>query len=187
MNGADHVVKSAQIKGVFGTDSNGNPSSCIVNYSGTHRVNAEIGYANVGVRSVNGELAGDIFQIAGNTITTWQMGVDSYSSIARSRIMLRSTSGGNSGTIKSAGGSVSSSTTSEQTVTITGLYLPYIPATQEVSPQLCIDAVNGSVVYPQLDYINYDPSRSTTSQLVFVVKLKNSNSPMQLSIAAKLN
>ncbi len=185
LDGNDNRVESLIIKGCYATDSRGTPSSCIVMSSGTHYVNGLIGFGNVGIRFVGGQLMGKIHSV-GN-LTTWQSGFDSASTIIKSLLQITSTSGSNHQVIRGAAGAVNTASTSEQAITITGLQLPYVPSSSEVNPHLVIDAQSGSTIYPQLDYINYNPGASSTTQLAFVVKLKNSNSPMQVTVGAKLN
>lgn len=185
LDGEDNRVESFIIKGCYGTDSRGTPSSCIVASSGTHYVNGVVGFGNVGIRVISGHLMGRIHSL-GN-LTTWQSGFDTETTIIKSLLQITSTSGSNHQVVRGGAGAVNTASTSEQAISITGLQLPYVPASSEVNPHLVIDATNGSSIYPQLDYIMYNPAGSSTTQLAFVVKLKNNNSPMQVTIGAKLN
>lgn len=151
-------------------------------------MNLQITLGNVGVRfdgSADSVTSGRI--AADSAITIPFLNAGNLSTYIKSGLELVSALGSNHQVVRGASGAVNTSSTSEQTVTITGLNLPYVPHSSEVNPHLIIDATNGSSIYPQLDYIMYTPAGSSTKELAFVVKLKNSNSPMQVTIGAKLN
>jgi len=183
----DHNHLTGSIRGCFGTDSNGYIGTALaVNGGFNHTVDVRIGYSARGFWRTAGQLRGRIFNEGG--LGTWVSGFDGATdALSRAALELTSSSGGNRMVVKSWAGTVSASSTSDQKITISGLSLPYVPGPGEVTPYLSIDAYNGSSVYPRLASVNYVATESTTSSLVFVVRLQNSDSPMQLSIAAKLN
>ncbi|EOL9075038.1 phage tailspike protein [Cronobacter malonaticus] len=185
LEGANNRINSGVLKGFFGTDNRATPSSCIVASSGYHYINIAIGFANVGVRLVGGHLQGEIKNM-GN-LTTWQIGMESETTHNRAMLKLYSDSGSNIGVIRGGAGAVNTGITTVQTISITGLSLPYLPAASEVTPHIVIDASNGSSIPPQVDSITYIASSSTVNQLTFLVRLTNSNSPMQVTIGARLN
>jgi len=183
----DHNHLTGSIRGCFGTDSNGYIGTALaVNGGFNHTVDVRIGYSARGFWRTAGQLRGRIFNEGG--LDTWVSGFDGATDAgSRAALELTSTSGGNRMVVKSGAGTVSASSTSDQKITISGLSLPYVPGPGEVNPYLSIDAYNGSSIYPRVSAVNYVATESTTSSLVFVVRLQNSDSPMQLSIAAKLN
>lgn len=181
----DHNRLTGSIRGCFGVDSNGILGTALTVGSGNHRVDVSIGFSNVGYRVFGGACSGTIHSEGG--LNTWQVGFDTAGATAKANLNLSSAAYGNHSLVKSAAGSVSNTSTADQTITISGLSLPYVPASAEVTPHLSIDAFLGSIVYPRVSSINYVPGSSTTSQLVFVVRLQNGDSPMQLSVSAKLN
>ncbi|EPN9607050.1 phage tailspike protein [Cronobacter malonaticus] len=185
LEGANNRINSGVLKGFFGTDNRATTSSCIVASSGYHYINIAIGFANVGVRLVGGHLQGEIKNM-GN-LTTWQIGMESETTHNRAMLKLYSDSGSNIGIIRGGAGAVNTGITTVQTISITGLSLPYLPAASEVTPHIVIDASNGSSIPPQVDSITYIASSSTVNQLTFLVRLTNSNSPMQVTIGARLN
>ncbi|ELY4445659.1 hypothetical protein SMZ64_000824 [Cronobacter malonaticus] len=185
LEGANNRINSGVLKGFFGTDNRATASSCIVASSGYHYINIAIGFANVGVRLVGGHLQGEIKNM-GN-LTTWQIGMESETTHNRAMLKLYSDSGSNIGVIRGGAGAVNTGITTVQTISITGLSLPYLPAASEVTPHIVIDASNGSSIPPQVDSITYIASSSTVNQLTFLVRLTNSNSPMQVTIGARLN
>nr|WP_317119715.1 phage tailspike protein [Cronobacter malonaticus] len=185
LEGANNRINSGVLKGFFGTDNRATTSSCIVASSGYHYINIAIGFANVGVRLVGGHLQGEIKNM-GN-LTTWQIGMESETNHNRAMLKLYSDSGSNIGIIRGGAGAVNTGITTVQTISITGLSLPYLPAASEVTPHIVIDASNGSSIPPQVDSITYIASSSTVNQLTFLVRLTNSNSPMQVTIGARLN
>ncbi|WP_161575392.1 glycosyl hydrolase family 28-related protein [Cronobacter malonaticus] len=185
LEGANNRISSGVLKGFFGTDNRVTPSSCIVASSGYHYINIAIGFANVGVRLVGGHLQGEIKNMGG--LTTWQIGMESETTHNRAMLKLYSDSGSNIGIIRGGAGAVNTGITTVQTISITGLSLPYLPAASEVTPHIVIDASNGSSIPPQVDSITYIASSSTVNQLTFLVRLTNSNSPMQVTIGARLN
>ncbi len=185
LEGANNRINSGVLKGFFGTDNRATTSSCIVASSGYHYINIAIGFANVGVRLVGGHLQGEIKNM-GN-LTTWQIGMESETTHNRAMLKLYSDSGSNIGIIRGGAGAVNTGITTVQTISITGLSLPYLPAAPEVTPHIVIDASNGSSIPPQVDSITYIASSSTVNQLTFLVRLTNSNSPMQVTIGARLN
>lgn len=183
----DHNHLTGSIRGCFGADSNGYTSTALsVNGGFNHTVDVSIGYSARGFWRQAGQLRGRIFNEGG--LTTWVSGFDGLTdAFSRSSLELSSGVGSNRMVVKSSAGTVSASTTSDQKITISGLNLPYVPGAGEVNPYLSIDAYNGSSVYPRLASVNYVATESTTSSLVFVVRLQNSDSPMQLSLSAKIN
>ncbi|MDI7687737.1 phage head-binding domain-containing protein [Cronobacter malonaticus] len=185
LEGANNRINSGVLKGFFGTDNRATASSCIVASSGYHYINIAIGFANVGVRLVGGHLQGEIKNM-GN-LTTWQIGMESETTHNRAMLKLYSDSGSNIGVIRGGAGAVNTGITTVQTISITGLSLPYLPAASEVTPHIVIDATNGSSIPPQVDSITYIPGSSSVNQLTFLVRLTNSNSPMQTTIGARLN
>ena len=185
LEGANNRINSGVLKGFFGTDNRVTPSSCIVASSGYHYVNINIGFANAGVRLVGGHLQGEIKNM-GN-LTTWQIGVDSETTHNKSLLKLYSDSGSNIGVVRGGAGAVATNTTAVQTISITGLALPYVPAASEVTPHIVIDAYAGSSNPPRVDSITYISALSSTSQLTFLVRLTNTDSPMQTTIGARLN
>lgn len=185
LEGANNRINSGVLKGFFGTDNRATTSSCIVASSGYHYINIAIGFANVGVRLVGGHLHGEIKNMG--SLTTWQIGMESETTHNRAMLKLYSDSGSNIGIIRGGAGAVNTGITTVQTISITGLSLPYLPAASEVTPHIVIDASNGSSIPPQVDSITYIASSSTVNQLTFLVRLTNSNSPMQVTIGARLN
>lgn len=185
LEGDNNQVRSGIIKGFYQTDSRGTPSSAVVVSSGNHTVDIEFGFGNTGVRFVGGSLRGRLYNL-GN-VATWVTGFDNATTNARGQLQLTSPSGGNHGVIRGAAGAVATNTTAVQTISITGLTLPYIPAASEVTPHVVIDAYGGSSNPPRVDSITYIAGLSTTSQLTFLVRLTNTDSPMQMTIGARLN
>lgn len=185
LEGSNNRLCSGMLKGFFDTDSRGTPSSGIVASSGTHYVNCSIGFGNHGVRLVGGHLQGEIRSM-GN-LSTWQVGMESETTFARSMLKLYTDTNGNHGVVRGPAGAVSTNTTNVQQVQITGLRLPYVPASGEVTPHLVIDASSGSSIPPQSDAILYIPALSTVNTLTFQVRLTNTTSPMQTTIGARLN
>lgn len=181
----DHNRLTGSIRGCYGVDANGVLGTALTVGSGNHRVDVSIGFSNVGYRVFGGSCSGTIHNEGG--LNTWQVGFDTAGPTAKANLNLTSSAYGNHSLIKSAGGSVANNSTSDQTVTMAGLSLPYIPASYEVSAHLSIDAFVGSAVYPRLSAVTYLPASSSLTQLVFVVRLQNSDSPMQLSLTAQLN
>lgn len=185
LEGNNNQIRSGLIKGFYQTDSRGSPSSAVVASSGTHTVDIEFGFGNTGVRFVGGTLRGRLYNL-GN-VSTWQTGFDTATTNARGQLQLTSPSGGNHGVIRGAAGAVATNTTSVQTISITGLTLPYVPAASEVTPHVVIDAYAGSSNPPRVDSITYIAGLSDTTQLTFLVRLTNTDSPMQMTIGARLN
>lgn len=181
----DHNRLTGSIRGCFGVDSNGVLGTALTVGSGNHYVNVSVGFSNVGFRVFGGSCSGVIHSEGG--LNTWQVGFDNASVTAKANLNLSSSAYGNHSLVKSSPGSVSNNITTDQTVTITGLSLPYVPSAAEVRASLSIDAFVGSSVYPMVSHITYLPGSSDLTKLVFVVRLQNSNSPMQLSLSAKLN
>ncbi|HHO9667302.1 TPA: phage tailspike protein [Escherichia coli] len=185
IEGANNRINSGVLKGFFGNDNRSTPSSCIVASSGYHYVNLHIGFANVGLRLVGGHVQGEIKNMGG--LTTWQIGMDRETTHNKSQIKLYSDSGANIGVIRGGAGAINTGVTTVQTISISGLSLPYVPAAPEVTPHIVIDASNGSSIPPQVDSITYIAALSTINQLTFLVRLTNTTSPMQATIGARLN
>ncbi len=185
LEGANNRISSGVLKGFFGTDNRVTPSSCIVASSGYHYVNISIGFANNGIRLVGGHIQGEIKNMG--SITTWQTGMESETTHNRAMLKLYSDSGSNIGVVRGGAGAINTGITTVQTISITGLSLPYVPTAAEVTPHILIDATNGSSIPPQVDSITYIPGSSSVNQLTFLVRLTNSNSPMQTTIGARLN
>lgn len=185
LEGANNRISSGVLKGFFGTDNRVTPSSCIVASSGYHYVNISIGFANNGIRLVGGHIQGEIKNMG--SITTWQTGMESETTHNRAMLKLYSDSGSNIGVVRGGAGAINTGITTVQTISITGLSLPYVPTAAEVTPHILIDATNGSSIPPQVDSITYIPGSSSVNQLTFLVRLTNSNSPMQVTIGARLN
>ncbi|EFM2061130.1 hypothetical protein HCQ42_001485 [Escherichia coli] len=185
IEGANNRINSGVLKGFFGNDNRSTPSSCIVASSGYHYVNLHIGFANVGLRLVGGHVQGEIKNMGG--LTTWQIGMDRETTHNKSQIKLYSDSGANIGVIRGGAGAINTGVTTVQTISISGLSLPYVPAAPEVTPHIVIDASNGSSIPPQVDSITYIAALSTVNQLTFLVRLTNTTSPMQATIGARLN
>ncbi|ELY6201998.1 hypothetical protein SNQ28_000680 [Cronobacter malonaticus] len=185
LEGANNRISSGVLKGFFGTDNRVTPSSCIVASSGYHYVNISIGFANNGIRLVGGHIQGEIKNMG--SITTWQTGMESETTHNRAMLKLYSDSGSNIGVVRGSAGAINTGITTVQTISITGLSLPYVPTAAEVTPHILIDATNGSSIPPQVDSITYIPGSSSVNQLTFLVRLTNSNSPMQTTIGARLN
>ncbi|MGN7913201.1 phage tail fiber domain-containing protein [Enterobacter sp. 22466] len=88
----------------------------------------------------------------------------------------------------SAAGSVSTTVSTMQTVTISGLNLPYIPTVAEVSVSLVNTNPAGQTAYAGLQYAYYVPNSSTTTTLSFrVVVDVNTGASTTAAIRAKLN
>lgn len=185
LEGNENRIMGGVLKGFFGTDSRGTPSSAIVASSGTHEVNISIGYANVGIRLVGGHIMGAVKNMG--TLTTWQIGMESETTYIKSQLKLYSGSGSNHGVVRGSAGAINTGTTGVQTVKITGLSLPYVPAAAEVTPHILIDAYAGSSNPPRVDSITYIAGLSSVNELTFYVRLTNSDSPMQATLAARLN
>lgn len=185
LEGDSNQISSGIIKGFYGTDNRGTPSSAIVASSGFHIVNLTMCFGNTGIRLVGGHIQGTI-RNAGN-IATWQTGVDAESTINKSLLKLYSEAGSNHGVIRGGVGAVNTATTAVQTISISGLSLPYVPSPAEVTPHIVIDAYAGSSNPPRVDSITYIPGLSSTTQLTFLVRLTNTDSPMQTTIGARLN
>lgn len=185
LEGDNNRIASGMIKGFFDTDSRGTPSTGIVASSGTHYVNCSLGFGNTGIRLVGGHLQGEIKNM-GN-LSTWQVGMESETTFARSMLKLYSNTNSNHGVVRGAAGAVSTTTTNVQQIQITGLSLPYVPSPAEVTPHLVIDASNGSSIPPQADAVLYIPALSTVNTLTFQVRLTNTTSPMQVTVGARLN
>lgn len=183
--GDENRVLSAVIKGFFGNDSSGNPSTGINANAGVHYINANVGFGNVGVKLSGGTLHGEIKNIS--NLAVWQSGLEVMSTYNKSMLKLYSNTNSNHGMVRGAAGAVNTSITTVQTISITGLSLPYVPSPSEVTPHIIIDASNGSSIPPQVDSINYIASLSSVNQLTFLVRLTNTNSPMQTTIGARLN
>ncbi|EKI8157066.1 hypothetical protein PFV29_003192 [Escherichia coli] len=185
LEGDSNQISSGIIKGFYGTDNRGTPSSAIVASSGYHIVNLTMCFANTGIRLVGGHIQGTI-RNAGN-IATWQTGVDAESTMNKSLLKLYSEAGSNHGVIRGGAGAVNTATTTVQTISISGLSLPYVPSPAEVTPHIVIDASMGSSIPPQVDSITYIAALSTVSKLTFLVRLTNTTSPMQVTVGARLN
>lgn len=185
IEGSNNRINSGVLKGFFGNDNRSTPSSCIVASSGYHYVNLHTGFANVGVRLAGGHLQGEIKNMG--AITTWQTGMESETTHNKSQLKLYSDSGSNIGVVRGGSGSINSGITTVQTISITGLVLPYVPTAAEVTPHILIDASSGSSIPPQVDSITYIAALSTVNQLTFLVRLTNTNSPMQATVGARLN
>ncbi|WP_105612108.1 glycosyl hydrolase family 28-related protein [Cronobacter malonaticus] len=185
LEGDNNRIASGMIKGFFDTDSRGTPSTGIVASSGTHYVNCSLGFGNTGIRLVGGHLQGEIKNM-GN-LSTWQVGMESETTFARSMLKLYSNTNSNHGVVRGAAGAVSTTTTNVQQIQITGLGLPYVPSPAEVTPHLVIDASGGSSVPPQADAVLYIPALSSVNTLTFQVRLTNTTSPMQVTVGARLN
>ncbi|AHB71566.1 hypothetical protein P262_04488 [Cronobacter malonaticus] len=185
LEGNNNRIASGMIKGFFDTDSRGTPSTGIVASSGTHYVNCSLGFGNTGIRLVGGHLQGEIKNM-GN-LSTWQVGMESETTFARSMLKLYSNTNSNHGVVRGAAGAVSTTTTNVQQIQITGLGLPYVPSPAEVTPHLVIDASGGSSVPPQADAVLYIPALSSVNTLTFQVRLTNTTSPMQVTVGARLN
>ena len=185
LEGDNNRVSSGMIKGFFNTDSRGTPSSGIVASSGTHYVNCSMGFGNTGLRLVGGHVQGEIRNM-GN-LDTWQVGMEAETTFLRSMLKLYSNSNGNHGVVRGTAGAINTATTAVQTITIGGLGLPYVPAAAEVTPHILIDAFAGSSNPPRVDSITYIAASSTVNQLTFQVRLTNTDSPMQATLAARLN
>ncbi|NCH53288.1 glycosyl hydrolase family 28-related protein [Cronobacter malonaticus] len=189
LTGTDNKILGGTVSGyaALNIDGLGSTGLHVIRGARNH-VNLQITLGNVGVRfdgSADSVTSGRI--AADSAITIPFLNAGNLSTYIKSGLELVSALGSNHQVVRGASGAVNTSSTSEQTVTITGLNLPYVPHSSEVNPHLIIDATNGSSIYPQLDYIMYTPAGSSTTELAFVVKLKNSNSPMQVTIGAKLN
>ncbi|WP_319732270.1 hypothetical protein [Cronobacter malonaticus] len=185
LEGDNNRIASGMIKGFFDTDSRGTPSTGIVASSGTHYVNCSLGFGNTGIRLVGGHLQGEIKNM-GN-LSTWQVGMESETTFARSMLKLYSNTNSNHCVVRGAAGAVSTTTTNVQQIQITGLGLPYVPSPAEVTPHLVIDASGGSSVPPQADAVLYIPALSSVNTLTFQVRLTNTTSPMQVTVGARLN
>lgn len=185
LEGDSNQISSGIIKGFYGTDNRGTPSSAIVASSGYHIVNLTMCFGNTGIRLVGGHIQGTI-RNAGN-IATWQTGVDTESTVNKSLLKLYSEAGSNHGVIRGGAGAVNTAITTVQTISISGLSLPYVPSSAEVTPHLVIDAYAGSSNPPRVDSIVYIPGLSSTTQLTFYVRLTNTDSPMQVTVGARLN
>jgi hypothetical protein len=85
-------------------------------------------------------------------------------------------------------GSVSTTVSTMQTVTITGLNLPYIPTVAEVGVSLVNTSPSGQLAYGGLQYAAYVPASSTTVTLSFRVMVDvNAGASTTAAIRAKLN
>ncbi|EHE9876654.1 hypothetical protein IFX67_003484 [Escherichia coli] len=185
LEGDQNQIKSGLIKGFYQTDSRGTPSSAVVVSAGTHTVDIEFGFGNTGVRFVGGHVRGRIHNLGG--VTTWQVGAESLTTLEKSQLKLSSASGSNHCVVRGAAGAVSTTITTVQTISISGLSLPYVPSPAEVAPHIVIDASMGSSIPPQVDSITYIAALSTVSKLTFLVRLTNTTSPMQVTVGARLN
>ena len=181
----DHNHLTGSVRGCFGVDANDFSGCALTVNGGNHTVDLSVGYSSIGYRVWSGQCTGRIYNEGG--LEAWVAGFESSSTYVKSALELSSQNGSNHQTIRGPAGAVNTSISTEQEVTISGLNLPYTPSSQEVSAHLMIDATNGSSIYPVLSSINYVASKSTRTSLVFSVKLANTNSPMQTSVAAKLN
>lgn len=185
LEGNHNTINSGVIKGFFQTDSRGSPSSGIVASSGTHVVNIQLGFGNTGIRMVGGHIQGAIRNMG--SLDTWQAGVEAETTHAKSQLRLYSDTGSNQGVVRGVAGAINTTITTVQTIKISGLSLPYVPTAAEVTPHILIDAYAGSSNPPRVDSITYIPGLSTVNELVFYVRLTNTDSPMQATIAARLN
>jgi len=88
----------------------------------------------------------------------------------------------------SAAGSVSTTSTTMQVVTISGLNLPYVPTVGEVSVDLINTNPAGQTAYSGIQYANYVPSSSGTTTLSFRVLVGViSGASASAAIRAKIN
>ncbi|MDT7485877.1 tail fiber/spike domain-containing protein [Citrobacter koseri] len=172
--GINNILRG-RITGFLATDSSGASSAALqVQPGSVTDIDVDINRCNIGLRwSTNASqpvMTGRINMT--DNITEY---VNSYSSVAtalqRSRLAINLPNGGNRQSFLSAAGAVSHTASGQQTVTITGLNLPYVPAQSEVNAWCFNDQPAAQTIYVEPQYINYIPGESTLNTLVFRVKV----------------
>lgn len=110
------------------------------------------------------------------------------SPLQRGMLEISSPFGSNRQVCLGVAGSVSTTVSTMQTVTISGLNLPYIPTVAEVSVSLLNTNPTGQSAYAGLQYAYYVPASSTTTTLSFRVAVDvNAGASTTAAIRAKLN
>ena len=167
-------ILRGRITGFLATDSSGVNSAAIQAQPGSVTdVDVNINRCNVGLRwSTNASqpiMTGRI-NITDN-VTEYVNSYSSSSALQRSRLTINVPNGSNKQSALSEPNSVSVTVSSQQTVSITGLNLPYVPAQSEVNAWCFNDQSDAQSVYAEPLYINYIPAESSVSTLVFKVKV----------------
>lgn len=172
--GINNIVKG-RITGFLATDSSGSNSAGVQFQPGsvTHFNGLNINRCNVGLRwSTNPSqpVATGIINITDN-VTTY---VDSYaiaSALQRSRLTVNVPNGSNKQSALSAAGVVNVTVSTLQTISVTGLVLPYVPAQSEVSAWCFNDQAVAQTTYVDVLSVNYIPAESSVNQLIFRVRV----------------
>lgn len=184
ITGNDNIIKSGSINGYTGTDSEGNASSGVVFASGSRNsCDMLCSNGNTGFRLLSSGSISDGNLKVGVGISIAYSGFSLLPDRYRARVSLIPTgSPGNRDIIYS--GNILLNNTDINTIQVP-VVLPYIPSSGELSIYLDITATNGSTIYPDMQFIRYDPANSTLSQLTFVYK-SSISSPMTGRLSIKL-
>lgn len=189
INASNIRVESGLVMGFYGTTSYSETSSAVIlaggsnNYMNITASGCEFAFNS---RANNVLSEGELKSFNANT--AW-VGFENWSIMNRQNVKMHSNAvSGKSGN-KFAGKSapIATDTATVQTISVTGLDLPYIPDVDEVSCNLAITAFLGSAVLPNVDSLVYDIGKSDKTKLTFRIALQNTNSPMQAVIKYKLN
>lgn len=174
--GLNNVVKNGSvITGFLGVDSSGTDSAAIqVQPSATATVDIDIHRCKVGLRWTNNAsqpLVSGRINMKDN-INTLQVAYANASATQCMSVEITTPGGGgNRQSALSAAGAVSVTASGQQTITVSGLNLPYVPSTQEVKAWCFNDQATAQTIYAEPQYINYIQTESTVSALVFRVKV----------------
>ncbi|MGN7913171.1 hypothetical protein [Enterobacter sp. 22466] len=174
--GLNNIVKNGSvITGFLGADSSGTDSAAIqVQPSATATVDIDIHRCKVGLRWTNNAsqpLVSGRINMKDN-INILQVAYANANATQRMALEITTPGGGgNRQSALSAAGAVSVTASGQQTITVTGLNLPYVPSTQEVKAWCFNDQASAQTIYAEPQYINYIQTESTVNFLVFRVKV----------------
>lgn len=174
--GLNNVVKNGSvITGFLGVDSSGTDSAGIqVQPAATATVDIDLHRCKVGMRwTTNASQPGIIGRInMKDNIDILQVAYANANAQQRMGLEINTPGGGGSRqSALSAAGAVSVTASGQQTITVSGLNLPYVPSTQEVKAWCFNDQALAQSVYAEPQYINYIQGESDQTKLVFKVKV----------------
>ncbi len=167
------IASGSEIVGFLSNNSDGNPSYAIDTRAGSiTSIDVSVRMCNVCLKwsssSSQPTMLGRIFY-RDNITTVESLYSANATLVQRGLLEIFSPTGSSRQSCWGAAGSVSVTSTALQTVTITGLNLPYVPIVGEVSCFLTNTNTSAQSAYAGLQSCHYIPGSSTTTTLSFRV------------------